>query len=249
MRMDFSTISVADNGVIPPTDCVRYMTVLKGNGTFCAGDISVQVERHCFFTIPQDTEGQLKSSSDSDFLLGCIEIRDYRSTGQKISVLPPEDTEFVRNLFYMGLDLQDCTIPYYDTVNTALYRLMFTALIAAGLLSNTMNSDVFMVIDNINHHFTEPDYDVRKVIEKTSYTDNHFRKIFKSEIGVSPTEFITIRRLDQAEELLTQYRDRIPIKDIAIQCGFQDPYYFSRLFKKSRGISPQTFINELMSQS
>ena len=244
MKMDFSTIQVPNNGTIFPTDCFRYMVLLKGNGIFITPGISVHLERHCFFTIPQNIEGTLTSTSDSDFLLGSIEIRDHRSTAQKVSVLPAEDTEFARKLFYFGLDLQDCTLPYYDAVNASLYRLMFSALLAAGLLSNTMNAEVFMVIDDINHHFTEPDYDVRKIIEKTGYTDNHFRKLFKKEIGVSPTEFVNNRRLDLAEELFAQYHDRISIKDVAVQCGFLDPYYFSRQLKKRRGISPQTFIKE-----
>ena len=145
----------------------------------------------------------------------------------------------------MGLDLQECSLPYYDPVKAALHQLMFSTLVAAGLQGTAVNKNVFAVIQDINDHFTEADYDVRKAIGRSGYSINHFRNIFRKEVGVTPAEFVNARRLDRAEELFAQFKDRIPVKNVAAQCGFQDPYYFSRQFKKRRGISPQAYIREL----
>ena len=245
MWMDYSTFTIPSGGTLNAAGYYRYLVVLRGNGRFTAEGVSVDISLHSFFTVPQDTTGRLESDSGTSFQLGCVEIRAFRSTSQRVTVLSPEDTEFARRIFYLGLDMQDCALPYYDTVNAALHQLMFSALLAAGLSSQTMNSQVFQVIEDVNEHFTDPSYDIRKAIEQTGYTPNHFRKIFRDEIGVTPSEFVTARRLDRSEELLTQFRNRIPIKDIALQCGFQDPYYFSRLFKKRRGISPQAYVDGL----
>lgn len=248
MRIDYSTIEIPDKGIIPSCDYSRYLVVLRGSGIYRSKEGSASVSLHDFFTIPQDTTGTMESDSGKPFLLGSVEIQDHNSTSQSISVLSSEDTEIARRIFFLGLDIQECELPYFDIVKAALHQLMFSALMAAGLAGNTMNKGVFSVIQDINHHFTETDYDVRGAIEKSGYTMNHFRNLFRKEIGVTPTEFVNARRLDRAEEMFAQYKDRIPIKDVALQCGFQDPYYFSRQFKKRRGISPQAYIQELKQQ-
>lgn len=248
MWMDYSTIEIPDKGEIPSCGYFRYMVVLRGSGTFVWGDHPFEVALHSFFTIPQETVGRMEGKNGQPVLLGSIEIRDHNSTSQGVTVLSAEATEIARRIFFLGLDIQECELPYYDTVKAALHQMMFAALMAAGLATNTMNKGVFAVIQDINHHFTETDYDVRKAIEQSGYTMNHFRNIFRKEIGITPTEFVTARRLDRAEELFSQVKDRIPVKDVALQCGFQDPYYFSRQFKKRRGISPQAYIRELKEQ-
>jgi AraC-like DNA-binding protein len=44
-------------------------------------------------------------------------------------------------------------------------------------------------------------------------------------------------RMDRADELLAAHPD-LPIKEVAARCGFGDPLYFSRLYRKLRGRSP-----------
>ncbi|RRJ64848.1 AraC family transcriptional regulator [Paenibacillus oralis] len=40
------------------------------------------------------------------------------------------------------------------------------------------------------------------------------------------------------------YFSKVPIKDIAMSYGFEDPLYFSRLFRKTFGLSPNQFRNQ-----
>ena len=152
MWMDYSTIEVPDHGVISPCSFYRYLVVLRGGGSFRSGDIHVPVSLHNFFTLPQGWEGRMESDTGKPFLLGSVEIHDHNSTSQQIMVLPEEDTEVARRIFFLGLDVQDCALPYYDTVKAALHQLMFSVLMAAGLQADTINKSVFAAFRPTHGH-------------------------------------------------------------------------------------------------
>lgn len=63
-----------------------------------------------------------------------------------------------------------------------------------------------------------------------------FRKIFKDHTGMSPCEYIISRRISAACRLLIQ--TNLDIGEIAEKVGYDDQYYFGRIFKKKIGISP-----------
>ena len=66
-----------------------------------------------------------------------------------------------------------------------------------------------------------------------------FRKLFKSKIGISPGNFITIRRINTAKSLLIDTNKRI--KEIALELDYPDTFTFSKQFKNIVGVSPNEF--------
>ena len=89
------------------------------------------------------------------------------------------------------------------------------------------------------------EFDLRNVIEKTGYSVNHFRKMFRDEVGMPPLEFMNNRRIDYAKELFRQWKNRLPVSEVAHACGFRDEYYFLRYFKKKEGKTPSQYISEI----
>jgi len=65
------------------------------------------------------------------------------------------------------------------------------------------------------------------------------RRRFKEATGYSPKEYVLRVRLSRAKELLTLTPRSV--EDIAATVGFDDPYYFSRLFRRKEGMSPTQF--------
>jgi len=61
-------------------------------------------------------------------------------------------------------------------------------------------------------------------------------RMFGRHLGRSPMAWITDRRIDRARHLLASTHLRIT--RIGRSCGFDDPYYFSRVFKARTGMSP-----------
>ena len=67
-----------------------------------------------------------------------------------------------------------------------------------------------------------------------------FRKL-KAIIGKNPNEYLRIKRLKRAAELLQQ--GRYGVADISLMVGFSSSTYFSSCFKKQFGISPSEFLD------
>ena len=74
-------------------------------------------------------------------------------------------------------------------------------------------------------------------------SNSHFCTIFSQEMGVTFTEYLTELRMNRAKELLrtTQTVERCVI---AYAVGYNDPHYFSYLFKKHTGMTPRDFRRE-----
>lgn len=61
----------------------------------------------------------------------------------------------------------------------------------------------------------------------------------KSLTGKTPQQYISEKRVEAAKEMLLSGDE--PISAVAAQCGFEDPLYFSKVFKKIVGMSPSEF--------
>jgi AraC-like DNA-binding protein len=67
----------------------------------------------------------------------------------------------------------------------------------------------------------------------------YFSNLFTEHLGQSPVQYIHRRRIERARRQLLQ-TDRA-VHEIAASVGFEDPFYFSRLFKRLVGYSPSDF--------
>jgi len=82
-----------------------------------------------------------------------------------------------------------------------------------------------------------------ELAEMCNMSKYHFCRTFKRVMGVTPVQYQTECRLRIADILL-QNRD-LNISGIAMQTGFEDEAYFSRCYKKHRGVSPKTMRAKL----
>jgi AraC family transcriptional activator of pobA len=94
----------------------------------------------------------------------------------------------------------------------------------------------------VETHLTEQ-HDVHTIAEKLAMTTSSLYGIVKDFSGVSPKEWITNRLILEAQRKL-QY-STLSVKELAYELGFNDPHYFSRLFKKSTGKSVSAFLADL----
>ncbi|MEA5146070.1 MAG: AraC family transcriptional regulator, partial [Candidatus Limiplasma sp.] len=91
----------------------------------------------------------------------------------------------------------------------------------------------------IEEQYANPDLTLKDVASHVALSNNHFCTIFSQETGETFTEYLTSVRMNKAKELL---RDRqMRTSDVAFQVGYNDPHYFSYLFKKHAGTSPREY--------
>lgn len=94
------------------------------------------------------------------------------------------------------------------------------------------------IIDFIKNNLHEP-MSIGMLSEKACMSESHFFKKFKDEIGQTPVEFINNLRIERAITLLQNPNKKI--KEIFLECGFENRSYFNRLFKKIKKVSPSQY--------
>ena len=81
------------------------------------------------------------------------------------------------------------------------------------------------------------------ICERIGISTSHLNDVFKAYTGMTPYQYFISIKILKAKELLEKGGQSI--KEIAFRLGFNDQYYFSRLFKKKTGISPSHWTSFL----
>ena len=91
----------------------------------------------------------------------------------------------------------------------------------------------------IDANFADPDICLRSVADAVHFSPNHFSTIFSQECNTTFIEYLTGVRIARAKKLLKA--TDMKSADIAYKTGFNDPHYFSFIFKKVTGLSPREY--------
>jgi AraC-like DNA-binding protein len=86
-------------------------------------------------------------------------------------------------------------------------------------------------------------YSINTIARNLSITTNNLYNIVKGFSGVSPKEYITLSLMLEAQRKL--HYSKPTIKELAFELGFNDPDYFSRLFKKSTKKSISNYLADI----
>jgi AraC-like DNA-binding protein len=81
--------------------------------------------------------------------------------------------------------------------------------------------------------------DLDAIGERLGAGKARFYEAFKSYTGMTPYQYFINLKINRAKELLGA--DGASVKEAAFRLGFEDPYYFSRLFHKKTGLSPSAW--------
>jgi AraC-like DNA-binding protein len=96
----------------------------------------------------------------------------------------------------------------------------------------------------IEEHLTEP-LSLETLAGQEGYSEQYFISVFKRSYGIAPLHYVTQKRIQKAKELIRT--TSLPLKEISYRCGYEDPYYFSRIFKKTERVSPKKYRDDFLS--
>ena len=92
-----------------------------------------------------------------------------------------------------------------------------------------------LIIKNIS----DPDFGIDQLVEKINLSRSVLHRKIVSLIGEAPGELIRRTRINRAAELIeTKFGN---LSEIALEVGFNNPAYFSEVFKKQFGVTPSQY--------
>lgn len=199
----------------PKTDNLKYFKVLFDENT-----LALLPQQFPFLVNPLNSQTITFDNATRERVRKIFEILNQILYIDK----HPTDTEII--LAYLNLLLAELNSAYFKNkepitiLNTNLSKFIEFKLV-------------------VETHLTEQP-SVNVIAEKMSLTTNSLYRIVKEYSGVSPKDFFTNRLMIEAQRKLNY--STLSVKELAYELGFNDPDYFSRLFKKCTGKSISEFL-------
>ncbi|MEL7002659.1 MAG: AraC family transcriptional regulator [Bacteroidota bacterium] len=172
-----------------------------------------------------------------------------REVKEQIKTIAPDDiiTKFIESIeFYF----ENPTL-----VNDDLLELKIKELIL--LLIQTKNAS--SILELVEELYSPRVANLKKVINLHQYQNlsieklatlcglsvSSFKREFRDIYTDSPGNYLNMKKIEKAKELLQV--GNLSVSEISYEVGFNDPYYFTRIFKKKEGIPPSTYREQFQS--
>ena len=84
--------------------------------------------------------------------------------------------------------------------------------------------------------------DMEELSHAVGYTREHITRTFKAVFRLTPTEYVTSRRMEEARRSLEGGKS---VTRTAEELGYSSPYAMSRAFKRHFGLSPENYLKTL----
>lgn len=127
----------------------------------------------------------------------------------------------------------------YEALSASVKLVCGSVAHNAGDIDSSLQKNI---LDYINENFTDPDICRTQVADKFGISIYSLSRLFKDSVGIGFKEYITAKRMELSRQLLLT-SDK-SIVNITSEIGFDDPDYFSKLFKANYGISPSKFRSQ-----
>lgn len=141
-------------------------------------------------------------------------------------------------------ELQNCKTGYEDLLTMYLKQIFLlvqrTRLEERPTVSTYIQEEMEFAWRYFNEHYNEP-ISIQEYAESRNMSVCYFQRNFKQIVKHTPMQYLLTIRVNNAASLLetTDYS----MAEIAAIVGYEDPLYFSRLFRKIKGVSPRDYRN------
>jgi two-component system, response regulator YesN len=142
----------------------------------------------------------------------------------------------VNEMLWMASGLQD--------VSDDIWRRMEMTLISSDMRNNSIKELIARIAAYIDSNYCA-DINIEDIARKFNFNPTYLSKVFKKEKGITPVKYITSLRIKEAERLMKENRE-LDIRQIAEIVGYDDPQYFSRIFKIVTNETPSEYRDTML---
>lgn len=161
------------------------------------------------------------------------------------------DNFLMFNTYLQEVPCDSTTLELFNTIqqnfiNDQLYSNLATQgafmLILSKFFAETTANLAYIKYYNILEYINEnlkSKITLNQLAKMANLECAYFSSQFSKTFSISPIQYVNRQRIALAQTLLPN--KFLTIKEVSSMCGFENPFYFSKLFKEKTGVSPKKF--------
>ncbi|MFI3201980.1 MAG: AraC family transcriptional regulator [Eubacteriales bacterium] len=242
-------------------DFTEIAVILSGKARYCVGDEEVTIEAGDILIFnPKVAHRCILSEEEKQsvtiFFIGFtdVKLQDYEKNhiplsevGNRVHTSGELKEKIFKICLAMELENEKWQIGRYFMLQSYLLQILMIVLreestpiedpIEKFAFESTNKKYVVnQIVTYMDHHYMEK-ISLEQIAENMYLSPFYISRIFKSELGEAPITYLINKRLEKAKNMLETDLD-MSVQNAAVCVGYQDVYYFSRLFKKKYGYAP-----------
>lgn len=236
----------------------ELILITKGKGTITIENKVYQVkEGMLFYLCPNITHS---IETDINDPICCFTVHfsysyvDFNgedwSIKKEVEVLPFQpmkelrDYYIIENLFEKMVDCWMDKLPGYEFMSKVFLQQLLIE-IYQNIKKKNHDYSASLKVENIIKYMNENinnKLTLTELSEIVQLSPTYLSRIFKETTGYSLIEYFNKMKIDKSKEMIIEGDKKI--KEISRLLGFNDEFYFSRIFKKYEGVSPSEFYSK-----
>lgn len=218
--------------------------VIKGSGDIVIDDKKTTFTKNSIFILPPNKKITYIPRNNSNWEYYWI---NFNGTGVKniLTTINISEEKYYFDYKVSNLEkiFKKCFIESEDDIErmyiaTSVLMEVFSVLkkmVPTEVKVSDKNS-FDIILNYITENIYEKDLTAEKVANHFNFSRGYFSNTFKKNLNTTFKEYVNYERIKKATTLMVN--TTYPIKGIADMVGFNDPLYFSKIFKKYRLVSP-----------
>lgn len=190
-------------------------------------------------TIIDDSMSLLKKNSELFSVIASYLLVDMIFSVSKLVESFGGDIKSVKPDILQRKFIDDAVKDEENFTRTLEYVLNFAVEYRDSKMSGKYADVILKAKKYIEEHYADQNTTLTSVAEAVCLSPNHFSTIFSQECKTTFIGYLTEVRIENAKRLMRE--TDMKGYDIAYECGFSDPHYFSYIFKKNTGLSPREY--------
>jgi len=239
--------SVSAGQVIDVNDTAQITAEIAGFGSMFGEAFQQKLQQADIQDVPALVDEVIEGPADNQF--GSVLVRYYalidilKMAVQLIrQATPGVDAKDIASQLSSRYDLVAASNRRDSFRDTAIELLQQAAGMKRENLSAMKHSHVISRAEKyVTENYCDPNISLISTARQVGLSAAHFSTVFSQAMGRSFISYLTSMRIERAKELLRT--TNLKLASIAMEIGYNEPNYFSHVFRKTEGITPKEYRN------
>ena len=219
----------------------QFLLYLSGNGRQLVGVEEHETRAGMLFYLPPDCEHSFTEGTGRRPLCLALDLECAGAMQPIRAVLVQAEVQMIRQALARLHEWH----PGRETVRpgeaAAVLQIVEVLMRVTGLLPKTGAQNILPVVRRVREIFRDKFLGaggVSEVAELVGYHRDHLTRLLRRETGMSTGQLRSVELLKKAQNLLA---GTDAVAEVSEKCGFADPNYFSRWYRRQTGMSPRSW--------